>query len=233
MNNILRPFFVALAVSIWYVSVLLIPGMMPAMGAEDDDSGSAESVQLSSVSNIQQLFRPGRVAKLVYHIRSYVKGSQGIDHAITYVPQGKLGKKCSYGYTFYDIDADTTFLSGFFVACKKAKDIYIVFETSRNPSKKVEVQVKEFKMNDDAIYSKAPFTDESYSTPWELYALSQMQIDYIVQSISSFEESEMDKKRLIMFSKFISKSFADSGEKGVKNAIKKSKKYTFSDDSEY
>ena len=229
MNNILRLFFVALAVSIWYVSVLLIPGVMPAMGAEEDDSGSAECVQLSSVSNIQQLFRPGKVAKLVYHIRSYVKGSQGIDHAITYVPQGKLGNKCSYGYTFYDINADKALLSGFFVACKKAKDIYIVFKTSRNPSKKVKVQVEEFKMSDDAIYSKAPFTDESYSTPWKLYTLSQKQIDYIVQSISSFEKSEMEKKRLILFSKFISKAFNDRGEVGVKSAIKSSKKYILSD----
>lgn len=233
MNNIFRPFFVALVVSIWYVCVLLIPGMIPAMGAEDDDSGSAERVQLSSVSNIQQLFQPRRVAELVYHFPS--DEDEAKDLALTYVPQGKLGNKCSYGYTSVHVE-DVTRICGFFIACKKSKDNYIVYMIFRGNTIPIEVHKIDYKLIDNVVYSKSDYDAlDVFSdglSRWECLTPDIEQIEAIQQAISTFEEKNKDEvKRMNMFAKFISKAFNDRGEVGVKSAIKNSKKYTLSDSS--
>lgn len=233
MNNILRPFFVALAMSVWHVSVLLIPGMMPAMGAEDDDSGGSERVQLSPTANVQQLFRPGKVAKLVYHFSS--DEDEAEDLALTYVPQGKLGKKCSYGYTSVHVE-DETRICGFFIACKKSKDNYIVYMIFRGNTIPIEVHKIDYKLIDNVVYSRSDYDPfEAFSdglSRWECLTPDLEQIEAIQQAISTFEGKNKDEvKRMNMFAKFISKAFNDRGEVGVKSAIKNSKKYTLSDSS--
>lgn len=226
----IRQFLASFALGVCSVCMLLFPGGMVAFGEEDGDGLHTEEPLFSSALEVRQIFQLGKVTKLVYHIRSYTGDGQGIDHAISYVPQGKWGKKCIYGYKFYELDVGRSLMSGFFVTCKKAKDIYIVYSIFCNPGKLVEVQMEEFKVIDNAVYSKTEGSlgGDAYSTPWYLYAISQDEIDDMIRSIASFEKNEEDKKRMISFSKWIARAFMDSGEKGVMNAIKKSKKYTFS-----
>lgn len=230
-NNVIRKLLVAVAVSIWHVSILLLPGGMLAMGAETDDSESAKRVQLSSITNSQQVFQSGKAAKLVYHFPSDEYGRKEL--AITYVTQGKLGKRCTYGYVFTDMD-DQTLICGFFVACKKSKDNHIVYTIFRDNSLPIEVRTLDYKLINNNIYTKIvdDFGQGKYIVPWECLSLNINQIEELSQFVAIIEKNEEEMKKMNQFARFISKAFNDRGEVGVKSAINKSKRYAFSDDSE-